>query len=356
MDELNERSGFPGSDRIRFLIRLVVIIGVAIPVIFSLYIGSSSVMKIFTLHLSPDIIVVPFISTLGIYLVDTWRLQIVLSQYGIRFEFLPGFYNSSLFLLFSNLTPLGSGGFPAQVAHLVTNGVNSKIAANICLSRVVVYMLAGFMVVVVFFKTVVEVSLHSGASIKLIYLGVLFPTIMIFSYIILLLQPSLIYFTLSQFRNIACRITPDRSEKILCSFDRISDWSREMTEIVQFLWSEKFYIIVLDLLLTLVILCLQAYSIYYVLICFTGSGLAFMDLFVVVAALNVLAGIIPTPGGSGGIEGLYCLVFSALTGLTEETMMAVIVWRFATYYLHIGFETMVFYYLPFRHRVIPESG
>lgn len=335
------------AKRLRFFIRYVVIIGILIPVIFSFYVGHETMLKLISVNLRPDMIWIPFVAYLGIYLIDAWRLQIVLYQYGIKFGFVDGFYNSSLFLLFANLTPAGSGAYPAQIFHLMKNGVDSKIAANLSLSRVVVFILACFLVVVIFFNTVADLGRSAGTSIHLIYAGVLVFLVMTGFYLLLLIRPSIIYRTIEFILRVFVRIMPRRSERLRLLSARLSSWVREMMDVMIFLWKEKYYIVLLDLLLTMVVLCLQAYSLYYVLTSLTGWTMPFMDMFVIFVALNIFAGIIPTPGGTGGVEWFYAFVFSGLTGRTEETMLAVLAWRFATYYLHLGLETLVFFALPF---------
>jgi hypothetical protein len=43
--------------------------------------------------------------------------------------------------------------------------------------------------------------------------------------------------------------------------------------------------------------------------------------------------MIPTPGASRGVEGAFALVYSGMTGTLGPTVIAVFVWRFATYCL-----------------------
>jgi len=335
------------AKRLRFFVRYVVIIGILIPVMFSFYVGHETMLKLIAVNLRPDMIWVPFVAYLAIYVIDAWRLQIVLYQYGIKFRFMDGFYNSSLFLLFANLTPAGSGAYPAQIFHLMKNGIDSKIAANLSLSRVVVFILACFLVVVMFFNTVTDLGKISGASIHLIYAGVFFFLVMTGFYLLLLIRPSIIYRTIDVILQVLVRIMPGRSEQLHLRFARLSSWIRDMMDVMLFLWKEKFYIVLLDLVLTMVVLGLQAYSLYYVLTSMTGWTMPFTDMFVIFVALNIFAGIIPTPGGTGGVEWVYAFVFSGLTGAAGGTMLAVLAWRFATYYLHLALETLVFFAFPF---------
>ncbi len=53
-------------------------------------------------------------------------------------------------------------------------------------------------------------------------------------------------------------------------------------------------------------------------------------------AMNLAFLIIPTPGGSGGVEGLFAIFLGPLIDRTSFIGLAVFVWRFITYYFSIG--------------------
>lgn len=53
-------------------------------------------------------------------------------------------------------------------------------------------------------------------------------------------------------------------------------------------------------------------------------------------AMNLAFLVIPTPGGSGGVEGLFALFLGPLISRTSFVGLAVFVWRIITYYISIG--------------------
>lgn len=53
-------------------------------------------------------------------------------------------------------------------------------------------------------------------------------------------------------------------------------------------------------------------------------------------AMNLASLVIPTPGGSGGVEGLFALFFGPLIERTAFIGLAVFLWRVITYYSSIG--------------------
>ncbi|MEX2600358.1 MAG: lysylphosphatidylglycerol synthase transmembrane domain-containing protein [Balneolaceae bacterium] len=57
-------------------------------------------------------------------------------------------------------------------------------------------------------------------------------------------------------------------------------------------------------------------------------------------AMNLAFLVIPTPGGSGGVEGLFAIFLGPLIDRTAFIGLAVFVWRVITYYVSIGFGIM----------------
>jgi len=57
-------------------------------------------------------------------------------------------------------------------------------------------------------------------------------------------------------------------------------------------------------------------------------------------AMNLAFLIIPTPGGSGGVEGLFAVFLGPLIDRTVFIGLAVFVWRVITYYVSIGLGIM----------------
>jgi uncharacterized protein (TIRG00374 family) len=164
----------------------------------------------------------------------------------------------------------------------------------------------------------------------------------------MLIRPRTVFNFANLVRRLIVRFKPSLNDRLAKSIDSLQEWSTEMKEVVSFLWSEKLPVMLVDFVLSLSILYLQAYSLYFVLTSFTGIQLNLLEVSVIYISLNMIANIIPTPGGSGSTESIYSIVFTGLSGLAEPTMVAVIVWRFSTYYLHIAFESLIFFILPFK--------
>jgi uncharacterized membrane protein YbhN (UPF0104 family) len=74
-----------------------------------------------------------------------------------------------------------------------------------------------------------------------------------------------------------------------------------------------------------------------------------------VLLLNLVVYYIPSPGASGGLEGVYTMVFTLYTGQPQLSFIAVTVWRFATYYLQIFFGLIVFLFMRRRGGTLADA-
>lgn len=61
-------------------------------------------------------------------------------------------------------------------------------------------------------------------------------------------------------------------------------------------------------------------------------------------SMNLAFLVIPTPGGSGGVEGLFAIFLGPLIERTAFIGLAVFVWRIITYYISIGLGIMAMFW------------
>lgn len=75
-------------------------------------------------------------------------------------------------------------------------------------------------------------------------------------------------------------------------------------------------------------------------------------------AMNLAFLVIPTPGGSGGVEGLFAVFLGPLIERTAFIGLAVFVWRVITYYVSIGLGimAMTWYVNHTVGEVLPEAS
>lgn len=331
------------------MIGLVFIIGLVINIIFSLFVKNNilltAIQKVSWYHL-----LIPFLCYGGLYLVDTIRLMLVLSQFKYKVSFKDMFVNSVLGYFFSYLTPMATGGQPFQIYHLKTCGVDSKTATNISLSRLVEFAFTSLAIVLIGVKWLIDIAQTASIGAPIIYLGFSISLALGIGMLLLLIKPDTV-------GKIALKLEKKKIGALVKKITKKQDWSalvhnwsQEFKENIRFLWSEKLPVMILDILLGLGNLILQVLSLYALFIFFLGINVNFFQILLTFLLLNLVVYYIPTPGASGTIEGVYSMVFLGLTGKPDLTFVSIIVWRFSTYYMHIFFGLFFFLYFYFKEK------
>jgi uncharacterized membrane protein YbhN (UPF0104 family) len=91
----------------------------------------------------------------------------------------------------------------------------------------------------------------------------------------------------------------------------------------------------IDSLLNLLNLVLYAFALWFALVAIVDPAISFLQMTVIYQAVWQVIFYLPSPGASGGLEGMFTLILSTMTGKTEMVLVAVAVWRFSTYYLSL---------------------
>ncbi len=339
------------NPNVRNILRAVfiaVIIGLLVNLVIAFLLNGGATLRSVG-RIRWDFVAIPFGCYLLIYVVDALRLRIILSQFKIRVSFRDLIDNGLLGGFFSNLTPFASGGQPFQVYHLHALGIDLKKSTNIIASRWVEHLVTSLLVVALAFHAAIDLAHSVGAGTVIIYLG--FGVSLVFAVVVagVLFRPDLL-------ARIAQRVERSPVGRLIARMTRREEWgehfvawSLRLKEEVSFLWRQKLHIMLLDTLLGFVNLLFQVCSLAFVLQGMTGRELSVLQVLVTFVTVNLVAYFIPTPGGSGSIEGIYSLVFSGFTGRPDLTFVAIVVWRFATYYLHV-FLGLIFF-VPVMRRV-----
>jgi len=337
---LDFREGSSGR-RIFSLILLAVIIGVGVNTTLSLLMDRrqiiDSIRKVRLIYFA-----VPLLLFVASHVVDSLRLKLVLAQFRIRIRFVQAFYNSAAGTFFTNVTPMTAGGQPFQIYHLSSVGVPPETATNVIMSRFVEQAGTSMLISLVFLTQIAWIasSLRMGARLMYVALGIsLCVTVLL---LILLIRPHFIgSLAIVLERTFLGRLIGRVSGKHNWA-PSLHRWSHRLRENVKVLWSEKTWVMIVDILMGMVNILLHAYSLLFVLEGVTGVSIPFLEVVITYVILWQVVFYIPTPGAAGGVEGAFSLVYSGLTGAVSSTVIAIFVWRFATYYLLLLFDGFVY--------------
>jgi len=340
------REGFDLHDRssvrrvLRFVL-LAVIIGFGVNIILSLLMDRSQILDSLR-RVRVIYFVVPLLLFIASHVVDTVRLMLVVAQFKIRLTFVQAFYNSCVGNFFTNVTPLTAGGQPFQIYNLSARGVPPEIATNVIMSRFVEQAMTSLLISILFLTQISWIAASLGFGRNLIYIGLGISLAVTLLLLALLIWPHFI-------GRMAIMLERTLLGRLIGRISRKHNWapslhrySHRLRENVRILWSTKTPIMIVDILLGVVNILLHSYSLLYVLDGVVGMRLPFLPVAISYVILWQIVFYVPTPGASGSVEGAFALVYSGMTSDLGATVIAVFVWRIATYYLLLLFDALVY--------------
>ena len=340
------KEGFDLHDRssVRRILRFVllaVIIGFGVNIILSLLMDRSQILHSLS-RVRVIYFVVPLLLFVASHVVDTVRLMLVVAQFKIRLTFVQAFYNSCVGNFFTNVTPLTAGGQPFQIYNLSARGVPPEIATNVIMSRFVEQAMTSLLISIVFLTQISWIAATLGFGRNLIYIGLGISLAVTLLLLALLIWPHFIgRLAIMLERTLLGRLIGRISGKHNWA-PSLHRYSHRLRENVRILWSTKTPIMIVDILLGVGNILLHSYSLLYVLDGVVGMKLPFLPVAISYVILWQIVFYVPTPGASGSVEGAFALVYSGMTSDLGATVIAVFVWRIATYYLLLLFDALVY--------------
>jgi len=237
-----------------------------------------------------------------------------------------GFYVSAI-------TPFSSGGQPFQIYYLTRLGLPVEKASMI----VGVKFMMSFTISVIWGGLAL---LRAGKEIsstpyigRLIYVGV-FLTLAFYAFFFLLaaggrfgrwfLSSPVVAGTLAFF------LRKERSEVVGAVEEKVEAYRKAILEI----WRESRWVFLLSFVLSFFMIFLILASPYFAVRA-VGGEVSFFKSLEMMAAMSMVFYFVPTPGASGGVEGVFYLVFSSLTS-PETAASALLIWRAFSYHLSIA--------------------
>ncbi|HVO38947.1 MAG TPA: lysylphosphatidylglycerol synthase transmembrane domain-containing protein [Spirochaetia bacterium] len=338
--------GFDVRDRsnlrriVRFVL-LAVIIGLGVNTLLSAFMDRAQVLNALR-----NVRVVYFVIPLALFVlshvVDTLRLKLVLWQFRIHVTFVQAFYNSAAGTFFTNITPMTAGGQPFQIYHLSSVGVPADTSTNVIMSRFVEQAMTSLVISLIFLTQIPWIASSLGMGSKFVYIALGISLSVTILLLLLLIRPHFVgRLAIALERTLLGRLIGRITGRHNWA-PSMHRWSHRLRENVQMLWSKKTWAMILDILLGVVNIVLHAYSLLFVLEGVVGVHLPFVTVMIIYVILWQVVFYVPTPGASGGVEGAFALVYSGLTNALGQTVIAVLVWRFATYYLLLVFDGLVY--------------
>ena len=266
-----------------------------------------------------------------------------------NYTYLKGIHNAFIAAFFHGITPGSSGGQVAQAFIFNKQGVNSGSAASILWIEFVIHQAALVIVGFVFLFTKIGILRMLNSTLQvLVFIGFIVNlSVLLFLYLIVQSPKFNQWFLIKGLvflKNIGVIKSIEKNK------NRIIDF------VDQFETTQKMFVQHLDevakvTFVTILKLILMYFIPYLIIRSFgvTVSSVSFIDVMALSAFLGMLKVFAPLPGGVGGTEVLFIILFSLFTNQIVATS-TMIVWRFVSFYMImlIGFLFYVTYKLKLR--------
>lgn len=231
--------------------------------------------------------------------------------------------------LFNAITPMSTGGQPSQLAAMIQMGMESGRSTSILLMKFIIYQ------IVVFFAYVFTIifGFHTVMT--------KFAGLAVFIAIGFLIHISSIIFLLAimfayRFTKRATNWGMDLLGKFMKK-ERVENWRKATLEKIdtfyaesQKLKKEKNKLVIVSVLTILQLLFF--YSIPFMVLTALNVPCSWSSVTQMNIMIIMFMAIIPIPGASGGAEYSFQTLFSTFISSHGALILAMFVWRFATYF------------------------
>lgn len=231
--------------------------------------------------------------------------------------------------LFNAITPMSTGGQPSQLAAMIQMGMESGRSTSILLMKFIIYQ------IVVFFAYVFTIifGFHTVMT--------KFAGLAVFIAIGFLIHISSIIFLLAimfayRFTKRATNWGMDLLGKFMKK-ERVENWRKATLEKIdtfyaesQKLKKEKNKLVIASVLTILQLLFF--YSIPFMVLTALNVPCSWSSVTQMNIMIIMFMAIIPIPGASGGAEYSFQTLFSTFISSHGALILAMFVWRFATYF------------------------
>lgn len=231
--------------------------------------------------------------------------------------------------LFNAITPMSTGGQPAQLAAMVQMGVEGGRATSLLLMKFIIYQIVVFLAyifTIIFGFHLVAVK-FSGLAIFII-IGLL---IHVFSTLFLLAIMFAYHWTINASNWLMDFLAKFFEQK------RVVKWREAtMAKIETFyaesqaLKREKGKLLTASLLTVLQLLCF--YSIPYCVLLVLNVHASWFAVTQMNIMIIMFMAIVPIPGASGGAEYSFQTLFATFISAHDALVLGMFLWRFVTYF------------------------
>jgi uncharacterized protein (TIRG00374 family) len=232
--------------------------------------------------------------------------------------------------LFNGLTPFSSGGQPAQLVALMQSGIEGGRASSVLLMKFVVFQA---MVVINFIFSLLIGFEYLEEKIKFLSWFVVFGFVIHLAVIVGLLM--IMYWHNFTKRLISVIFVPI---KRFASSERYLSWKNSIDQKVDSFHQEsvrmksQWKLLVKVAVITFLQLLFYYLIPYFILLALGKTGVNIVMITCLHVLIFMVISLFPIPGGAGGAEYGFSVLFAQFVGNNSKLVLAMMIWRVLTYY------------------------
>ena len=232
--------------------------------------------------------------------------------------------------LFNGITPFSTGGQPAQLVAMLQCGVDGGLASSVLLMKFVVFQA----IIVINFLISLLIGFHFIAEkLHALSLLVLLGFVIHLAVIVGLLLVMYWYGFTKRALNLLIKpcawfMKPQRYERLRISLnEKVDSFYQESLRM-----KEEYGKMAKVCLVTLCQLFFYYAIPYFIMLALGVHGMNFIMVISLHVLIFMIISLFPIPGGAGGAEYSFSVLFASFIGSGTKLVLAMILWRLLTYY------------------------
>ena len=235
--------------------------------------------------------------------------------------------------LFNGITPFSTGGQPAQLVAMLQCGVDGGLASSVLLMKFVVFQA----MIVINFLISLLIGFHFIAEkLHALSLLVLLGFVIHLAVIVGLLLVMYWYGFTKRALNLLIKpcawfMKPQRYERLRISLnEKVDSFYQESLRM-----KEEYGKMAKVCLVTLCQLFFYYAIPYFIMLALGVHGMNFIMVISLHVLIFMIISLFPIPGGAGGAEYSFSVLFASFIGSGTKLVLAMILWRLLTYYFGV---------------------
>lgn len=280
-------------------------------------------------------IIIGLVFQMLVVCIDSIRTRIVLLAWNMKLAWKDCFANSMAGWFLNAITPMAAGGQPFQIYHLKQLGLSSKISTNVILSRFITTAVLSMVFLVLGFPVLLQLLKVIPGGVEILIIGLTTTLVLTLLLLFTMVNPTIIgKLALKSRHSKLGKLIGRVTKKPRWGLD-ILVWTHSLRNEIIHLWVKNPVNAITDILLNTLLILIQTTGLYLILINQGIRELAYWTTTVLYVTIWQVVFYIPTPGSSGGVEGLFVLVFGEITNSIDSILIGVFEWRLGSYYSFI---------------------